>query len=386
MPRVRVRRRPPVPPPLLLLLLLPLSLSVVLGGVGSSVAAAAAAETPLTAPTPQRHRRRVKMCPTPSGPHPCDCLHHLPSESTITYYKGDHNHVKFPNGSFVKHTPCKHKRPPRPGPPPRSTSITNRSAGKTQTPCAELSSKGLYHARPFNAEYILDGQTFSSWSVTYTAPGKFPASPPPTSFDGGEFLFWWVGYQDTQDSTTPVLQPVLSYAASGTPNADTVDRVLVEDGPIYYGMSWNCCPNGHKYAASSVAVAPSEQVQGDIDCDATGDCSVVTRNAAGDTSKLSLSDNNVGAPNWDWALMELETYGTKGCESYADGTVEFNSMVLKDGGGKPLDPVDADWNNAPYVQQSETATVEDKATTAFSACCGGALDIKWPTTSMSHDP
>ena len=65
--------------------------------------------------------------------------------------------------------------------------------------------------------------------------------------------------------------------------------------------------------------------------------------------------------------MELETYGTKGCGSYADGAVQFEGMALKDGKGKALDPVDADWTNAPYVQQSESATVEATAGTAATA-------------------
>ena len=474
------------------------------------------------------HPHRPRLCASPSGPHPCDCLHHVPSGSRIEVNEG-FNRIHLPNGTIVRHNKCTEAIPKKPRPRSSRASTTSYAAGTTSaspasattaTPrlrrraagkdvCLDVTAGTVYHGRPFNAEYLPTTTKIGGWSATYTVPSS-PSAPGATSGTDADFLFYWIGLQDTTDPTTPVIQPVLSYSATGAPNADipggdqnphvfnypqhggggrggsedvertgtgtglspaatpaaaaaaattdsddaattataaattaataaataaatsaadasaaslfpfsgTANSSTAAASPIWYGMSWNCCPSGHKYSASSVSVAgPGDLVKGTITCpDSTtanatnttsttsttnttstpaaeveartrGDtCTVSTQNVAGDTSILTLDDQTAGAPTWDWAIVELETYGTTGCGSYASDTAAFTDMKMTSSTGSNMEPGLAEWSNDPWLQIKASASEETKATAAYSACCGGSFQLgPWPTMTMTQN-
>ena len=97
---------------------------------------------------------------------------------------------------------------------------------------------------------------------------------------------------------------------------------------------------------------------------------------------LALNDDSIGAPTWDWALVELETYGIQGCGSYGGGTFRLSGGSMTSTTGQNLVP---QWTNDPYLQILPTATSETLMPTSFSACCGGALDMGWPSLSMQQN-
>ena len=179
----------------------------------------------------------VKLCASPGGPHPCDCLHHLPSGARIEKRRRG-NRIHLPNGTVIRHKRCQHKHPARPK-PPTSSNLNSSSPDTSASACSSINS-GYYHGRPFNAEHVFDGSNITRFAATLSVPAS-PEAPVSGDVESTtEFLFYWFGLQDTRDDTTPVLQPVLSYSASGSPNA-------ARESPIWYFMSWNCCPNGLLY-------------------------------------------------------------------------------------------------------------------------------------------
>ena len=156
--------------------------------------------------------RKPKMCRTPSGFHPCECVHSVASGTRVED-RPDVLRLHHPDGTTKDLAPCPHSPPPRRPPPPRSPP---RNQSK---PC----SLGWPHAAPLEAFYQ-HSRDIAEFSATYTVPD------PPAS-TASNILYYWIGLQDLNSSANPVIQPVLSYVRGSSSDN-------------WYFASWNWYARG----------------------------------------------------------------------------------------------------------------------------------------------
>ena len=340
----------------------------------------------------------VRMCITPGGAHPCDCVHDIPANSRVkrnlaTTSTAESNDVILPNGTVIHHPKCPHDTPSRPV-PPLSSSLQQIGTTMKHTgdACAliEAGGSGYYHGRPMNSYYITDTGNFSRWNSTYSVPDT------PAKTTSQTYLFYWIGLQDTRDANgSPVLQPVLSYTGSGVPNIGEPSSGLLEkhgsheevDAAVsWYFMSWNCCPAGRKYSAPYVDTTEgAEDLRGEVSCKKDGTCTVNSVNRNDQTSSLTLDNSNVGATSYNWAIVELETYYIDKCADYCSGTFGATAMSLYNSNGTEVSPTaPSAWTNNPYLQRT-TASSPALQTDNFTLCCGGKFQMGWPAQYISQN-
>eukprot|EP00937_MAST-01D_sp_MAST-1D-sp2_P002313 g2313.t1 len=240
------------------------------------------------------------------------------------------------------------------------------------------------------SEARLPGANFSRWNATYSVPAT------PAATTNKTYVFYWIGLQDTRDASSPVLQPVLSFTGSGTPNLGEPSPALrataraggrdLDNDVQWYFMSWNCCPSGHKYSAPYVnTTAGAAGLRGEVSCAADGTCTVLSVDKAGEASSLTLDNGNVGATAYNWAIVELETYYIRNCPDYCGGTFGATEMSLYNADGTEVSPTQAgDWTNNPYLQLN-TSGSEMYQADAFTKCCNGAFSMGWPSQFISQN-
>lgn len=290
----------------------------------------------------------VKLCPTPGGFHPCDCIHTVDSGTQVDELVDPASHERkarfhFPNGSVVDIAHCPHKRPPLPH---------HSDHGSVSNPCK----LGWAHAAPMEAFYR-HTKDIASFTATYVVPDT------PQKNDGN-ILYYWIGLQDLNSSANPVIQPVLSFL-------DT-----------WYFESWNCCPAGHKIRSVSVPVkGPGETLKGSIERDSSGKYAITSTNSAGKSSVLISNDTSSGIVyTWNWVDIVLETYSIDSCSEYSAGNdMKFLDMTLVDMAGGSLVPK---WTLNPYINGVYLPPREAKT---FQDCCNGSLILDWPSVSMHNN-
>lgn len=297
-----------------------------------------------------------RLCQTPSGFHPCDCVHTVPSGTRAEEHLDPHTRARtlrlhHPNGTIRTLPQCPHKRPP-----PSARPVS--AAPNVTDPCK----LGWAHAAPLEAFYQ-HSKDIAEFSATYTVPD----APTTTQHN---ILYYWIGLQDLNSTENPVIQPVLSYVPGATANN-------------WYFASWNCCPAGHKLEAAKVAVSgPGEVLRGSMTRDAaSGIYTITSANAAGQASVLLSDDTNSGlVRTWNWIDVVLETYAVDDCAQYANGgRASFLDMRLTDVQGAQVTPT---FTHNPYIDGKYLPAAE---ATKFAACCRGTFSIAWPNATMEQN-
>ena len=290
-----------------------------------------------------------KMCPSPSGFHPCDCIREVES-GTRAEERSDANDVRtlrltHPNGTVEDVAECPYAPPPRGG----------GSAAAPRDPCA----LDWPHAAPMEV-FSRHNESIVRFTASYVVPE-------PPSVTKANILYYWIGLQDTDSAANPVIQPVLSYyPGSSFPNN-------------WYFESWNCCPAGHKIKSASVPVrGPGARLHGAM-ARAGGESVVNSTNEAGATSSLRVADGNiVGA--WNWVDITLETYDVEACDEYSEGgAMVFDDMTLTNARGDAVTPA---FVSKPYI---DGAYLTPKESAAFTACCAGKFETAWPRATMTQN-
>jgi len=314
--------------------------------------------------------KKAKMCPSPGGWHPCDCLHEVDSRSRIDEIRDELGNrqavIRFPNGTSKTLDECPYKRPK---PPHRHTGRRGANGGlqrpSDQQPSDGPCQLGWSHATPFSAFYQ-HSQDIKDFTATYTVP-----EPPKDTGTDANLLYYWIGLQNTNSLENPVIQPVLSWVPGASSNN-------------WYFESWNCCPAGHKLKASSVAIAGAGSIiQGHMHRDvATGLFNITSVDATGRSSVLYSNDTSSGiVSGWNWVEIVLETYRVADCSQYsAGGLAQFRDILLIDVQGQPVTPK---WTQSPYINAKYLTT---EAAAEFAACCNGSFQLgRWPDATMHQN-
>lgn len=335
--------------------------------LGGSVVFAALLGVVLVVQHRDNHSRRnladtsgtPKMCRTPSGYHPCECLHTVPSGTRVEDLP-DVLRLHHPDGSVHDLKQCPHSPPPQGMAPveARMALGSTGSASNVTKPC----NLDWPHAAPLEAFYE-HSKDIAEFSATYTVP-----QPPTATADN--ILYYWIGLQDLNSTANPVIQPVLSYV-----------RGSASDN--WYFASWNCCPKGHKLEATQISVSgPGEKLRGTMAKDPkSGVYTVTSANEHGESSVLISDDTNSGlVRTWNWVDIVLETYNVADCAQYsAGGDAGFLSMKLIDVDGAHVTPT---FSMAPYI---DGHYLPPKEAQAFTACCSGQFRVQWPDATMAQN-
>ena len=288
----------------------------------------------------------TKMCPSPSGFHPCDCIIEVESGSRaeeVAAENGD-NFLRLyhANGTVSDIPHCPHVK-------------DAEAAPDMKDPCA----LGWPHAAPMEI-FSRHNESIVEFSAEYVVPDA-------PSTVASNILYYWIGLQDTTSSANPVIQPVLSYYPGSSENN-------------WYFESWNCCPAGHKIKSTSVSVSgPGAVLQGKMH--RIGDMSIITStNEVGNSSTLIVSDSTI-IHSWNWVDIALETYAVADCAEYSQGgAMAFDKMTLTNAKGDAVTPA---WTSAPYI---DGAYLNRTLSQRFTSCCGGSFDYAhWPRATMSQN-
>lgn len=299
----------------------------------------------------------VKLCPSPGGYHPCECLHEVDSETRIDEVKDEHGKMhavlNFPNGTNKVLDECPHKRPK----PPHWLNKQSYKASADTNPCQ----LGWAHAAPLEAFYQ-HSKDILQYNATYTVPE-------PPSDASTNILYYWIGLQDLGSEENPVIQPVLSWVKGSEANN-------------WYFESWNCCPAGHKLKSISVPIeGAGTSVFGHMARDTNGLWSIISKDSTERSSVLYSNDTASGiVRNWNWVEIVLETYNVDSCSDYsAGGQAQFLDMKLIDTEGQSVTP---SWTMNPYINGEYLSASESAQ---FTACCNGTFDLEWPSAAMHQN-
>jgi len=178
------------------------------------------------------------------------------------------------------------------------------STASGAVPDGWIESAGVYQMDPTNQ---LEGFV-GKWTVP--AAPAVPKRP--------ETLYYFIGLEDrTQGKLTSIHQPVLTWGDE------------TEGGRGGWHMwSWTCCPKNLTWHSPDIAAQPGAVIHGSIRRRSAAVWSIESafRNASGWHNTTLTSQ--VGAFNFNYADVTLETYNVTGCDGLVDGEVEFSELAL----------------------------------------------------------
>jgi hypothetical protein len=241
------------------------------------------------------------MMQTPFGPFPEQCVHQHPNGS----------HVKEVNGTTrVSHENGYEKII-------ESNDLCKEHADKilSQSPAGALSGK--------STKYISNGYfNMVNWVPPTSRPvGDFTAvytvPSPPEAGQDGQFLYYFIGAQDSP--VTTVLQPVLTWSE-------------VMTGSTGWGLaSWNCCPSHQIHHTSYLTgIQEGDTITGKIKkIKGYQSTYTVTGETDGRTVVLSV---DLGPNRSLNGIMDvsLEAYRVTKCSQFSSGPAKFSNISISD--------------------------------------------------------
>jgi len=243
------------------------------------------------------------MLPTPSGYFHRSCVHQIEDENVVLHPQDTgHVHLKYPNGSLDIIPPC---------------NVTRKRA-------VELSDGWVV-----DAYYGAD--VFSSFTATWNVPTA------PTGRNA-QTIFTFTGLEGTYKENLYILQPVLQFGSSGA------------GGGYYWGIAswWAFGTSG--FFSPLKAVSAGNIIAGAMVFNPRNTTWTV---ASVDTTSGARSVLNVHLTNTQtqYAYVALEVVNVASCSDYPTGTVNYENIVMSDGGKIPS------WTPQVTSQCGETMTV-----------------------------
>lgn len=307
------------------------------------------------------------MCSSPGGDHPCECLHVLPTGTKVEE-KSDHVMLTFPNGTVKVLDACPHEHnrtyrisdeSPEVYPPHSGNATSGRHLSESSSICPP----NYKHAWPMKMSYT-HSQSIGYFSTLQTVP-DYPVT------QASQWLYYWIGLQAIGESNTAVLQPVLSWRPSTKK---------------WEYQSWNCCPQGHKFAAESVdAGQPGDVLTGSVtmapsDGPHAGSYVINSTTSAGTSSLISTDVDSGFIKDWNWVIITFESYSANGCDQYSKGgSSKFHNMQLVDTNGIRVKPPPFS-----YYGAISGRTLSDLERTELFGCCSGCSQITWPNGVLAN--
>lgn len=291
-----------------------------------------------------------KLCPSPSGWHPCACIREVESGTKTEEVQDGQSGARLlrlhhVNGTIEDVPECPYARPELP----------RNDGGGPSDPCA----LDWAHAAPMEV-FSRHNESIVSFTANYVVPDA-----PKTV--ASNILYYWIGLQDTTSAANPVVQPVLSFYPGSSPNN-------------WYFESWNCCPAGHKIKGPSIPVAgPGAKLRGALTRDGH-ETTINSTDGSGNSSVLVVYDSHI-VTSWNWVDITLETYSVTDCDQYsAGGAMIFEDMLILNRGGVPVTPQFA---SKPYIDGSYLNATESAT---FTGCCNGRFDTStWGKATMTQN-
>jgi hypothetical protein len=167
---------------------------------------------------------------------------------------------------------------------------------------------------------IIRGWLESIYAITSTSYGEISATwtvPPQPSANDGQTVFFFPGFEDTNDWIA-IVQPVLQWYAPGP----------------WAVASWNCCLKGVVWESHPVKVSPGDTIVGTI----TSMCKkglsycpewkIISEDAT-TGKKTTLRKTPAAGQVWNWGFgAVLEVYGIGQCSDFpANTSVEFTVQL-----------------------------------------------------------
>jgi hypothetical protein len=180
--------------------------------------------------------------------------------------------------------------------------------------------------------YFTTPSIMGNFTTTYQIPNESPAG-------GSELLYYFIGFQNNDDSDVTIVQPVVNYDLSG-------------QYPKGWSMEpWNCCPAGQSHEGSNVVMSPGESALAWVYAKGGTSDVVIGMSKIDNSSPTTLTVKNNNR-KFDWACCTLEDYSAT-CSETNGKPFNCTKMVLTALDGTNVAP---DWR-----------------TTGQASCDGGAL-------------